>query len=187
MLRRLVAFLLWISYMDPTVELYWEWPRRNRGWKEPIVDKFFTEQLQGLGREVWDCRLDGCRFDMKTDDGMFISKEWTVKTTDINFYGNFRLKTCTKNHQHAWIQGELTNKTAYYPPNMCRSIARFWSQQLVPQRWFSMLWIAPVEINDAFKPAYVDVFAIDDALSEGYDPSIADTADLPDPKDLPGD
>eukprot|EP00435_Cladocopium_sp_Y103_P012521 s2780_g3.t1 len=50
-----------------------------------------------------------------------------------------------------------------------------------------MLWIAPVEINDAFKFAYADVFAIDDALSEGYDPSIADTADLPDPKDLPGD
>eukprot|EP00435_Cladocopium_sp_Y103_P006329 s2780_g2.t1 len=72
MLRRLVAFLLWITYMDPTVELYWEWPRRNRGWKDPIVDKFFTEQLPGLGREVWDCRLDGCRFNMKTDDGMFI-------------------------------------------------------------------------------------------------------------------
>ena len=193
MLRRLVAFLLWVSYMDPTVQLYWEWPRRCRGWKEPIVSDFFERQLQELGHEVWDCRLDGCRYNLKNDDGMFIRKEWTIKTTDLDFYGNFRLKTCTKNHEHAWIQGELTNKTAYYPTNMCRSIARFWSQQLIPQRWFSMLWTAPIEINNAFKLAYANDFADEDAISEGYSPgSLADDKEPPDPqalpdsKDLPG-
>ena len=187
MLRRLVALLLWVSYMDPTVQLYWEWPRRCRGWKEPIVSNFFEQQLPELGHEVWDCRLDGCRYNLKNDDGMFIPKEWTIKTTDLDLHGNFRSKPCTKNHEHAWIQGELTNKTAYYPTNMCRSIARFWSQHLIPQRWFSMLWTAPIEINNAFKLAYAKDFADEDALSEGYSPgSLARDKELPDPQALPG-
>ena len=162
MLRSLVAFLAWILMCDPTVELHWEWPRRCRGWKEPIVHDFFHKTLPELGQEVWWCRVDGCRYGLKDDQGGFLRKEWQFATTSISFYNEFRNKRCVGNHEHHWIHGETTNKTAYYPINLSRSIARNWAKQLLPDRWSKLLWTAN-EVNPAFKSLY--------ALDDEYTPT----------------
>ena len=71
-------------------------------------------------------------------------KPWMIKTTSIHFYSEFRLKVCLKNHTHEQIHGIETNKSAYYPEAMCRSIAKHWRRVLLPDRWWRMLWTAMV-------------------------------------------
>lgn len=154
MLRMITGFLLWMLEQDPSIELYWEWPTKCRGWKEAII-RYFMEKLQELNRGPWQCRMDGCRYGLKNDQGEFLNKAWTILTTDLHFYNEFRLKVCLKNHQHAWVHGIDTARSAYYPRAMCTSIARNWQKVLIPRRWLTMLWTAPVVSADPFKTLYV--------------------------------
>ena len=151
--KKLMRFLLENLRGHPEVELYWEWPRRCRGWKEAHMLEFQDMIQKHLGREVYFCKLDGCRFGLKSDNGNHIQKSWTILTTDQIFYNRFRLQVCLKNHQHEHIQGVETSKSAYYPVSMCKAIARDWRKQLIPERWLSYLWTAPV-INDSFAELY---------------------------------
>ena len=155
MLRMLTAFLLWVLELYPDVELCWEWPQRCRGWKEAVVLQFI-EALRALNRDPWFCRVDGCRFGLKSENGGFILKPWYILTTDIHFYHEFRLRVCVKNHEHEWLHGVETTRSAYYPKAMCVAIARNWQRQLIPQRWFTMLWSAPCTLTDPFKELYVN-------------------------------
>ena len=117
------------------MELFWEWPHGCRGWKERIVEDFFNE----LG-QVFDCRIDGCRFGLKSAKGNFIKKAWKIRTTSETFYAEFRLRVCLGNHTHEWLHGVETTKSAYYPPQMCAAIARNWRKHLLPDRWWRLLW-----------------------------------------------
>ena len=179
MLRQLTEFLK-MAVADG-VEIYWEWPWRCRGWKEPVVMDFI-EYIQRHLTELWICRVDGCRFGMKSSQGNFIQKSWKIMTSDVEFYSKFRLRCCLKNHDHEWLQGDETTKSSYYPINLCNSIARLWRDQFVPQRWISMLWTAPVQGVDTFK----EVLALDDEVSCDYEPSTpGEEPDLPEqPSDI---
>ena len=119
-------------------------PARSLGWKEAII-RYFMEKLQELNKGPWQCRMDGCRYGLRNDQGEFLNKAWTILTTDLHFYNEFRLKVCLKNHQHAWVHGMDTARSAYYPRAMCTSIARNWQKVLIPQRWLTMLWTASIE------------------------------------------
>ena len=99
---------------DPTAELYWEWPLRCRGWKTVHMLEF-QRKLRALGLEIYFCRIDGCRFGMKSTNGFHVKKSWTIMTTDVEFYNNFRLRACLKNHEHEWLHGIETSRSAYYP------------------------------------------------------------------------
>ena len=147
MLRRMRDFMKYV--ISRGSDIYWEWPWRCRGWKEKLVIEFIEEVIAQL-KEIWTCRIDGCRFGMKGESGNFIKKSWKVITTDQEFYNQFRLKSCLGNHQHEWLEGTATSKSAYYPEQMCRSIARFWRSMLLPARWTKMLWTAPVQGLDPF-------------------------------------
>ena len=151
---KMMSFLLEGLEEDPLSELYWEWPLRCRGWKTSHMLEF-QERLQALGREIFFCRIDGCRYGMKSTNGNHVKKSWTIMTTDIEFYNEFRLKACLGNHQHEWLHGTETTRSAYYPENLCRSIARLWRRQLLPDRWKSMLWTAPT-ILDPFTELFKD-------------------------------
>lgn len=48
MFRKLIPFLLYIIEDDPSVELFWEWPRRCYGWQEPML-LHLQERLRRLG------------------------------------------------------------------------------------------------------------------------------------------
>ena len=79
--RKMFRLLLAVIAYDPTVELYWEWPRNCRGWREPNIEELFN-QIPG----VWDCRIDGCRFGLKSSSGNLVLKPWTFKTSSLYFY-----------------------------------------------------------------------------------------------------
>ena len=53
-----------------------------------------------MGYEILECRIDGCRYGLKSEAGSFLKKSWKVLTTDQHFYNQFRLKCCLKNHDH---------------------------------------------------------------------------------------
>ena len=89
--KKLIRFLLENLRGHPEVELYW-------GWKEPHMLEFQDLIQKQLGREVYSCKLDGCRFGLKSDNGNHIQKSWTILTTDQIFYNRFRLQVCLKNH-----------------------------------------------------------------------------------------
>ena len=127
MFRLLKAFLLAVIAYDPTVEIYWEWPRNCRGWKESIIEELFNE----IG-QIWDCRIDGCRYGLKTASGNLVLKPWMIRTSSLYFYSEFRNKTCVGNHTHEWLHGVETNKSAFYPPALCRAIARRLSFSVAP-------------------------------------------------------
>ena len=174
MLRHMLAFLIFLILQG--VEIYWEWPWRCRGWKEPLVEAFIKE-VKSMGYEIWECRIDGCRYGLKSEAGGFLKKSWKVLTTDQHFYNQFRLKCCLKNHDHDWIHGKETNRSAYYPVALCRSIARCWKAQLLPDRWIKMLWTAPVHGVDPF----VELFAGDEMIGDEEDYTPEELLD-----DLPG-
>ena len=116
MLRQMTDFMLFLAFKG--VEIYWEWPLRCRGWREAVVQSFM-QKFQALYGELWECRIDGCRFGLKSAHGNFIKKSWKVVTSSQEFYNRFRLKCCLNNHQHEWIAGVETNRSAYYPVQMC--------------------------------------------------------------------
>ena len=134
-----------IAY-DPTVEIYWEWPRNCRGWKESIIEELFNE----IG-QTWDCRIDGCRYGLKTASGNLVLKPWMIRTSSLYFYSEFRNKTCVGNHTHEWLHGVETNKSAFYPPALCRAIARNFRSQLLPYRWSKLLWMSAADDGATFE------------------------------------
>ena len=144
MFKKLCRFLLDIIHFDPDVQFFWEWPLRCRAWKERIIQDFFDK----IGGTL-DCRIDGCRYGLKSQKGNFLLKSWKVKTNSLEFYAEFRLKTCLRNHEHEWIHGIETNRSAYYPENMCRSIAKHWRKNLLPDRWWRLLWSAEIADDKA--------------------------------------
>ena len=167
MLRSLTSFLLWALSVDPDLELCWEWPQRCRGWKERVVLRFI-EALRALNKDPWFCRVDGCRFGLRSALGNFIQKPWYILTTDTHFYREFRLRVCLKNHEHEWLHGVETTRSAYYPKALCVSIARNWQRQLIPERWLTMLWTTPSTTADPFKELYVN-----EENAEDYSPTTA--------------
>ena len=125
---------------DPNVQIYFEWPASCQGWKQPpMVDlaTFLEEQCV-----PWlSCRIDGCNYGMKNpQDGLFVKKQWTVRTTDENFHKAFRAKVCPGCHgQHSAQEAIETADSFYYPWKMVQSIVRHWCDQLVPRRHHQLL------------------------------------------------
>ncbi|CAL1167297.1 unnamed protein product [Cladocopium goreaui] len=94
---------------------------------------------------------------------------------------------CPRNHQHAFIQGIETARSAYYPVRMVEAIVRHWKNQLAPQRHVQALTSPDAVVNS--KHAECDVkwtqrlqalpveevlppVPDDGDLSDGYEPSI---------------
>ena len=67
-------------------------------------------------------------------------KKWMIKTTDDKFHRVFRAKTCCGNHgQHGAIEGQETEKSAYYPWKLVQAWTRHWKEQLTPERHLRLL------------------------------------------------
>eukprot|EP00435_Cladocopium_sp_Y103_P035607 s416_g9.t1 len=86
MLRQMTDFMLFLA--SKGVEIYWEWPWRCRGWHEHVVLSFM-ERFRTLYGELWECRIDGCRYGLKSANGNFIKKFWKVIISDQEFYKRF--------------------------------------------------------------------------------------------------
>jgi hypothetical protein len=129
MFKKLIPFILDIIEDDPSVELFWEWPRRCYGWQEPMI-LHLQDRLQKLGKPWHFARVDGCRYGLRSARGGFMQKAWSIGTTSSHFYHLYRSKTCPGCHEHDRIQGLETQKSAYYPWKLCKSIADLASRAL---------------------------------------------------------
>ena len=117
------------------IDIYWEWPHPCYGWEQrPLQD--LSAELGGRDIEWLHCRVDGCAYGMKDHlEENFLAKKWSIRTTDCDFHRHFHAKVCPKNHQHTYIQGIETSRSAYYPWRMVLAIARCWRDQLLPPRF----------------------------------------------------
>ena len=121
------------------VQIYFEWPYPCAGWREEAL-LGLQQDLEQRGVPWLSCRIDGCNYGMKNATGdAFLRKKWMVKTTDELFHKNFRAKVCPGNHVHAVIEGQETEKSAYYPWKLVQAITRHWKAQHVPGRHLQML------------------------------------------------
>ena len=117
------------------IDIYWEWPHPCYGWEQrPLQD--LSAELGGRDIEWLHCRVDGCAYGMKDHlEENFLAKKWSIRTTDCDFHRYFHAKVCPNNHQHTYIQGIETSRSAYYPWRMVLAIARCWRDQLLPPRF----------------------------------------------------
>ncbi len=138
MFRLLFPFLESALIEDDSADLFMEWPTRCQGWNEPLFLNF-QARLQQAGRPLWFCRIDGCRYGLRSSSGGFLKKSWTIATTSQTFYHLYKMKTCVGNHAHDHIQGIETARSAYYPWRMVKSIAQTWRKELFPERRLSLL------------------------------------------------
>ena len=124
---------------DGDVDIYWEWPWPCQGWRQrPLED--LEEFMVKKDHEWLSCRIDGCVYGMKDCHGAFLRKKWMIKTNDNNFHKVFRSKTCCGNHgQHGTIEGQETEKSAYYPWKLVQAWVRHWREQLAPERHLRLL------------------------------------------------
>ena len=66
-------------------------------------------------------------------------------------YTEFRNRTCVGNHTHEWLHGVETNKSAFYPPALCKAIAGNFRSQLIPYRWPKILWMSAVDDGETLE------------------------------------
>ena len=83
-------------HQDPQLKIFWEMP---------------SDSLE-LERRLWErncewlrCRVDGCRYGLRTETGdKFILKKWQVMTNCNTFHQLYKCKTCVQNHCHLAAQ-----------------------------------------------------------------------------------
>ena len=143
MLRQAVSFILESLDEDENISIYWEWTFPCSGWDQhPMIS--LERGLRERGQEWESCRIDGCCYGMKDEkESGFLLKKWMIRTNDPIFAKNFRFKCCPRNHQHVYIQGIETARSAYYPKKMVESIIRHWKRQMAPQRHLQLLADVP--------------------------------------------
>ncbi|OLQ06342.1 hypothetical protein AK812_SmicGene10384 [Symbiodinium microadriaticum] len=145
--RRKERRLLWevnqfikeAMYEDPAIQIYFEWPWPNNGWKQrPMED--LQEHMADQGTPWLSCRVDGCNYGLRTEDGnQFIKRPWLIRTTDECFHRVFRAKVCPGNHGiHADVS-KVTAASSFYPWRLVQAIARHWRDQLAPARHHRLL------------------------------------------------
>ncbi|CAK9050728.1 unnamed protein product [Durusdinium trenchii] len=127
---------------DPETDIYWEWPWVCEGWNQRPLE-YIAHLLQARGREWLPCRVDGCNYGLRADDGAgdFLRKRWMIRTTSSFFHQRFKAKVCPGSHRHAWrIQGAETSKSSYYPWRMVKSMALAWRQEYVSNRNMQLIF-----------------------------------------------
>ena len=120
---------------DPDIDIYWEWPWPCIGWGQgPLLR--LQQVLHAHGREWLPCRIDGCNYGLRANDGAgdFLRKQWMVRTTSSTFHQKFKTKTCPGGHRHSHVAGVETAKSSYYPWRMVKAIANAWQQELLSDR-----------------------------------------------------
>jgi len=149
MFKLLIPFLVEMLTAYPDTELFWEWPTRCYGWKETWLETLQRE-LHRLDRDWLFGRIDGCRYELRSQLGLLLQKRWTIVTSSSSFFQTYRNKTCVGNHDHDYVQGLETSRSAYYPWKMCKSIAQHWRRELYPEKWLHRLHSPlPLHLNMA--------------------------------------
>ena len=96
-------------------EVTFEWPRYSIGWAQEPISRFISnfDLHEGL--------CDGCAFGMADPQGHPVLKPWRVVTTSNGLAWNLGQHQCQHGpgFNHTILEGDLTPKSAFYPPAMC--------------------------------------------------------------------
>ena len=120
--RRRASLRLFSTFVDLATlvrdgggEVIFEWPRNSIGWAQGPVSRFISdfELSEGL--------CDGCAFGMCDGHGHPVLKPWRIVTTSRPLAWNLSQFRCQhpKEFTHTQLEGDLTPKSAFYPPAMC--------------------------------------------------------------------
>ena len=107
-------------------DFYFEWPTGSQGWHAPELLEF-RAAIRRQGRKVYECRVDGCSYGMRSKrTGRYLRKKWTVWTSDAVMFDKLG-RRCPKDHLHDVIQGSETAASAFYPRRMAAKVAEIWA------------------------------------------------------------
>jgi len=172
MFRQLVPFLEESVILDEPLELFWEWPTRCAGCEEPMFLRL-QAFLQRLGKPLYFCRVDGCRYGLRSLSGGFLKKSWTIATASESFYNIYKTKVCVGSHEHDHIQGLETSRSTYYPWRMVVSFAQTWRSELYPDKRLHALhapaanMLSTVEMHEQLELFAGDEIVVYDEEREG--------------------
>jgi hypothetical protein len=111
---------------------YYEWPHSCQGWHIPEL-RHLRRQAQKLQLEFFEVVFEGCAFGLRDSSGqLFLRKRWRVMTNDPGLAAVARRCPFQGRdgpaHQHKTIDGAETARSAFYPPQLCRALARHWQR-----------------------------------------------------------
>ena len=104
------------------MQLAFEWPLNNDGWKEPLL----RELLQDL---PFTCEFDGCAYGVQTTSGEAVRKRWRVQTT-FQALQNYLGDQC-QGQVHAPVRGKEATRAGFYPCMLAKAVAKSLMQDLV--------------------------------------------------------
>ena len=111
---------------------YYEWPHSCQGWNIAEL-RHLRQVARKVGQMAFGVVFEGCAFGLRDSIGdFFLRKRWRVLTNDPDLRDIAR--QCPfrgqdgPGHIHKTIQGKETARSAFYPPQMCRALARHWQQ-----------------------------------------------------------
>ena len=102
------------------IDWYFEWPVGASGWGE--IRELAPRRSSGAYHEAV---VRGCAVGLRGPSGNLLAKAWRILTTNAEFAQHMNLP-CSRDHDHAIVQGKITATTSYYPRAMCRRIAKLW-------------------------------------------------------------
>ena len=119
---------------------YYEWPHSCQGWQIPELRQL-RQEAREAGQDVFEVLFEGCAFGLRDSSrNFFLRKRWRVLTNapglrDVARQCPFQGRD-GPGHLHKTIQGKETARSAFYPPRMCRALARHWQQHHCSHRSF---------------------------------------------------
>ena len=122
--RKLISNALEVALLQLELggEIGWEWPRDNRGWQLPKVQKFFN-MLEDAGK-LFTARVDGCAYDLRDKSGALLKKPWKIRTSSQTMAMALQ-RTCPGGHDHKeCLGGTIARDSGFYPQAMCDVIQK---------------------------------------------------------------
>ena len=99
-------------------DFVFEWPRNALGWKLDILLAFIEKHNLIL------VDFEGCAVGLTDNDGIPHLKRWRFVTNNIRLANTFKEARCKHGPEfkHSPIAGSKTEKTGYYPRQMCQKM-----------------------------------------------------------------
>ena len=86
-----------------------EWPTSCAYWRFKQVKDYIKRN------HLHKVKVHGCAFDMRNSTGGIVYKPWTIASSSKTFHDAFEPYRCSRDHEHAVLEGKETTKSSKYP------------------------------------------------------------------------
>ena len=101
-----------------------EWPSSCAYWRfQQVKDYIKNNHLHKV-------KVLGCAFDMRNSKGGIVYKPWTIATSSIIMHEAFVPYRCSRDHEHAVLEGKETTKSSKYPVNVARLVHKSFTKSI---------------------------------------------------------